>query len=71
MGAWASVDLMEEWAWVALVVHTEGWVVMEALVGPLVGDLDEDMVGASEEDMVDASEEDMEDVSEALEDMVA
>jgi len=63
MGAWALVDSMEEWVWVALEVHTEGWVVMEALVGLLVGDLGEDMVAASEEDMVD--------VSEALEDMVA
>ena len=51
MGEWALVDpleewVTEEWAWVGLAVHTEGWVVMEALVG--VDDLDEDMVDASD-----------------------
>ena len=56
MGEWALVDPLEEWvtgewAWVCLAVLTEGWVVMEALVGVLVDDMDVDMVDASE-DMV-------------------
>ena len=44
---WALVDLMEEWAWVALVVPTGEWVATEVSVEDLGADLEVDMVGAT------------------------